>query len=253
MSANSKSPSKPLASPRAPASSLRAEIEAFAAKTRAARAAQPGGRLIFAMDATASRQPTWDLAVTLQASMFDAIKTIGGLHVQLVYFRDLDECRAGHWASDPAALGRQMSAITCRAGSTQIQKVLKHTLRQATEGKVSALVFVGDAMEENPDVLVSLAGELAQHSVPVFIFHEGDDATAHACFEEIAKITRGAVCQFGSGSAAELRELLQAIAVFVAGGIAALQDYTKTRSSVAPLLLGLRRAAEFQQSQEKRS
>ena len=83
---SSKPPSQKFASPSALASPLRAEIEAFAAKTRAARAAQPGGRLVFAMDATASRQPTWDLAVTLQASMFDAIKTIGGLHVQLAVF-----------------------------------------------------------------------------------------------------------------------------------------------------------------------
>ena len=107
---------------------------------------------------------------------------------------------------------------------------------------MSALVYVGDAMEENPDALMSLAGELAQHSVPVFIFQEGDDSKAHTCFEEIAKITRGAVCQFGPGSAAELRDLLQAIAVFVAGGIAALQDYTKNHTSAAPLLLDLRRS-----------
>jgi hypothetical protein len=45
------------------------------------------GRLIFAMDATMSRQPTWDLALGLQADMFHAVKEVGSLDVQLVYFR----------------------------------------------------------------------------------------------------------------------------------------------------------------------
>jgi hypothetical protein len=236
MSANSKSPSQPLASPPAPASPLRAEIEAFAAKTRAARAAQPGGRLIFAMDATGSRQPTWDTAVTLQADMFKAIKTIGNLQIQLIYFRSLDECRASHWLSDPAALARQMAKIVCQSGHTQICKVLKHALRQAETGKVSALVYVGDAMEENADELIGLAGELAKHALPVFLFQEGDDAGARACFREIAAITHGGYAPFGKGSAAELRELLRAVAVFAAGGHGALENYAKGRAGPTLLL-----------------
>ena len=57
----------------------RAEIESFLAKVKSlAPSTEPGrrGRLIFALDATMSRQPTWDTACRLQADMF----TRGGRH-----------------------------------------------------------------------------------------------------------------------------------------------------------------------------
>ena len=45
------------------------------------------GRLIFAMDATASRQPTWDLATEIQGEMFSATSDAGGLSIQLAFYR----------------------------------------------------------------------------------------------------------------------------------------------------------------------
>ena len=78
-----------------------------------------GGRLIFALDATASPQPTWDSACQLQADMFREAAGIGGLDVQLVYYRDRDECRAIA-AQRLAAL---MERIDCHTGLTEIGKV----------------------------------------------------------------------------------------------------------------------------------
>src|SRR4029450_3766751 len=78
------------------------------------------GRLIFALDATASREQTWDTACKLQADMFREAASAGGLDLQLVYYRGLDECRASRWVSDPARLGKIMSTIMCRSGETQI-------------------------------------------------------------------------------------------------------------------------------------
>src|SRR5215831_20959776 len=80
------------------------------------------GRIIFALDATASRQPTWDTACKLQAEMFREVATIGGLDMQLVYYRGLGECRASRWISHPDQLAKTMSQITCAAGETQIGK-----------------------------------------------------------------------------------------------------------------------------------
>jgi hypothetical protein len=182
-----------------------------------------------------SRRPTWDLALAVQAEMFNAVKTIGGLDVQLVFFRGFDECRSSRWVSDAAGLARLMTAVDCRGGYTQIRKVLNHALREAGSTKVGALVYVGDAMEENADELCHLAAQLALHSVPVFLFQEGNDGEARVCFAEIARLTRGAACRFGPGSARELRELLEAVAVYAAGGQPALQDYAKGRT--APTLL----------------
>jgi hypothetical protein len=181
------------------------------------------GRLIFAMDATMSRQPTWDMALALQADMFDAVKAVGGLDVQLVYFRGAGECRSSRWVSDPAALAALMTRVHCAGGYTQIRKVLSHARTESTKKPVNALVYVGDCMEEDVDDLCGRAGELALLGVPVFLFQEGADARAEKAFREIARLTKGAYCRFDAGSATQLKELLSAVAVYAAGGRKALQ------------------------------
>ncbi len=180
------------------------------------------GRLIFALDATMSRQPTWDLAQSLQAKMFQAAEGLGGLDVQLVYFRGLNECRASSFVSGGKGLAALMSRIGVRGGTTQIRKVLAHARDEARRAKVGALVYVGDAMEENPDTLAALAGELALQGVKAFMFQEGQDPAARRAFSEIARLTGGAYGAFDAGAAARLQSLLRAAAAYAAGGHAAL-------------------------------
>ncbi len=201
-----------------------AEVADFVAKmkTLAPAAGAGRGRLIFAMDATMSRAPTWDMALQLQGDMFRAVKEVGGLDVQLVYFRGLGECRASKWVSDPDALARLMTSVSCHGGLTQIGKVLTHALNESGTRKVNALVYVGDCMEESVDQLCARSGELALLGVPVFLFQEGDDTNAERAFREIARLTKGAFCRFDRGSARQLRELLTAVAVYAAGGRKAL-------------------------------
>jgi hypothetical protein len=187
------------------------------------RAGAGRGRLIFAMDATMSRQPTWDMALALQVDMFKTVKAVGGLDVQLVYFRGTAECRASKWVSDPDALAQLMTQVACAGGYTQIRKVLSHARAEAAKRSVNALVYVGDCMEEEIDDLCGRAGELALLGVPAFLFQEGTDARAATAFGEIARLTKGAYCRFDAGSAAQLRELLAAVAVYAAGGRQALQ------------------------------
>jgi hypothetical protein len=223
-----------------PESSSRNEIDAFLHRLRglAPMPSSGNGRLIFAMDATMSRQPTWDMALALQADMFQAVKDVGGLDVQLVFFRGYDECRASKWVSDAGALARLMTAVECRGGFTQIRKVLQHALNEAKakSGRVNAMVFVGDAMEEDIDHLANLAGELGLLGVPVFLFQEGQNGKAGQAFKEIARLTRGATCRFGPGAAAELKELLQAVAVYAAGGRKALENFAGGRKASTLLL-----------------
>jgi hypothetical protein len=182
------------------------------------------GRLIFAMDATMSRQPTWDMALALQAEMFKAVKAVGGLDVQLIFFRGSGECRASRWVSDPDALAQLMTRVSCAGGFTQIRKVLSHAREEAGKKPVNALVYVGDCMEEDIDELCGGAGELALLGVPAFLFQEGDDPAAQTTFREIARLTKGAYCGFDAGSAAQLRDLLSAVAVYAAGGRKALAE-----------------------------
>ncbi len=190
------------------------------------------GRLVFAMDATMSRQPTWDMALKLQADMFLTVKSIGGLDVQLIYFRSFDECRASKWVSDPEALARLMTGMRCLGGFTQIRKVLTHTRKEAEKQKVNALVYVGDCMEEDIDHLANLAGELGLLGVPAFMFQEGHDQPAERAFREIARLTKGAYCRFDAGSADQLRELLRAVAAYAAGGQKALESSARGRGQL---------------------
>jgi hypothetical protein len=220
--------------------SPRAEIDAFLQRARTlAPPLAPGerGRLIFAMDATMSRQPTWDTACRLQAEMFREAAFIGGLDVQLLYFRGFSECRASPWVSQAERLGELMSRIDCRGGHTQIGKVLAHARRETAKTKVQALVYVGDAMEEAVDDLSASAGELGLLGVPALMFHEGHDAVAERAFREIARLTRGAYCRFDLGAADVLRELLRAAAVYAAGGMKALRDLSQRQHAGATLLL----------------
>jgi len=218
-----------------PAVSARSEIDAFLKEAgKIAPSAQARGRLIFALDATMSRQPTWDLACELQAEMFEAAAAVGGLAVQLVYFRGVGESRASPFVANARALRDLMIKISCRGGQTQIRKVLGHVRREAEKRPVAALAYVGDAMEENPDHLCQLAGELGLLGVRAFMFHEGSDPTAERTFREIAKLTGGAYLPFNRASAAELRALLNAVATYAAGGLKALEG---SKGAGARLLL----------------
>jgi hypothetical protein len=201
-------PSKP--------SDKRAAIDAFLAKARTPAAR---GRLVFAIDATGSRQATWDTACQLQGEMFQEVATVGGLDIQLIYYRGLRECSASRWVSDAQTLAGLMEGINCQVGHTQIGRVLDHARKENIRQKVAAMVFVGDCCEEEPADLYAAAREL---EVPVFLFQEGDDPTATKVFREIAQLTKGAHCRFDPGSARQLAELLRAVAVYAAGGRQAL-------------------------------
>lgn len=216
-----------------------AEVAAFLAKMKSIAPAPAGdrGRLLFAMDATMSRAPTWDMALSLQGEMFAAVKEVGGLDVQLIYFRGTGECRASKWVSDPDALARLMRSVACQGGLTQIGKVLSHAIEETGKRRVNAVVYVGDSMEEDVDRLCARAGELALLGVPVFVFQEGGDELAARAFREIARITKGAFCRFDRGSARQLRDLLTAVATFAAGGRKALMALGKQSGGAGARLL----------------
>ncbi len=218
-----------------PQKSSKAAIDAFVERVRSTPAIKAGGergRLIFAMDATASREPSWDRACQIQGEMFSETAALGGLDIQLCYYRGFGEFEASAWLSSAEALLQRMTSVTCRGGYTQIEKVLRQAISETRAKKVQALVFVGDCMEEDVDKLCHLAGQLGVLGVPAFLFHEGAEPGAQRAFKEIARLTRGAYCPFDATSAAQLRDLLSAVAVYAAGGQAALQDFSKARGEV---------------------
>jgi hypothetical protein len=208
---------------RTPSTPSASRAASFLAAAVAANKAAGRGRLIFALDATASRECMWDTARRLQGDMFHEVAAIGGLDVQLVYYRDLDECRASRWVSRPEQLADLMAKITCRTGITQISRVLAHAKRETKTNKVQALVFVGDAMEEKLGELRDAAAELRRLGVPAFMFQEGDDPRVERAFREIARVTHGAFARFDPNAPDQLRELLRGAATFAVGGTDALK------------------------------
>lgn len=208
----------------------KAEVDAFLDDLARVPAQAPGvaaGRLLFAMDATASREAMWDQAIATQGEMFEATRGVGNLILQLAFFRGFGEFKVSAWQSDPDTIRRLMSSVYCMAGETQIEKVLKHARNEAGRAGVRALVYVGDCCEENIDRLGALAGELGLLGVPAFMFHEGVDPLAERAFRHIAKLSGGAYAHFDASSAGALKRLLGAVAVFAAGGQAALDAYAK--------------------------
>lgn len=225
--------------------SSRSEVDAFLARVRTMPAPDGEGRrgrLIFALDATASRKPTWDRACHIQAEMFHETAALGGLDVQLVFYRGFRECKSSRWHSDPAALGRVMTGVACLGGQTQIGKVLNHARAETGKQRVHAVIFVGDAFEEDIDAVCHTAGELGVLGVPVFLFHEGGHPIAADAFRQIARLTHGAYCPFDAGSADRLKDLLAAVAVYAAGGRKALADYGARRGEAVRLLTSQLRA-----------
>ena len=202
---------------------LRPDVKSFLAKagSNAPPVVRPGDtqRILFALDATASREPTWDLAMHLHAELFRAAAdSVPAAQVQLVYYRGFQEFHVSPWLSSAAQLLGNMTSVRCHGGLTQISRVLRHALREAKRERVKAAVFIGDACEEPPAELIAAAGKLALFNLPFFVFQEGRDARAAETFQAVARITGGAYAPFAAGSADELRALFGIVARYAAHG-----------------------------------
>lgn len=219
----------------APTSSSRSNIDEFlAAAAKLPVTPDSGrGRLIFALDATMSRQATWDMAQGVQGRMFATAAAHGGLDVQLVYYRGFSECKASRFVTGGQSLASLMTKIGVGAGQTQIEKVLRHVLEETRKTPVRALVFVGDAMEERLDVLAGLAAEIGLLGVKAFLFQEGRDSIAEQAFRKIALLTGGAYATFDLSSPERLIALLTAAAAYAAGGRCALEFEARARGAAA--------------------
>ena len=215
--------------------SSRGEIDSFLKKSRNLtefQRRQP--RLLFAIDATASRQPTWDHACQQQQAMFRAASRIASLRVQLCYYRGFNEFFASPWLDSSEQLARTMGGVFCEGGHTQIARLLRHAMKEHRKSTVRALVFIGDALEENPDTLCQLAGQCGLLRLPLFMFQEGRDPAVEGCFRQMCRLSGGAYARFDQHSADALAALLGAVASFAAGGRVALE---KQGGESAKLLL----------------
>jgi len=211
----------------------RKAIDQFLAKVKSTPPAirKGHGRLLFAIDATMSRQRLWDQASQLQAEMLLAAGQESELQIQFAYYRGLMEFYHSAWVDKPQQLTDEMTQVYCQAGQTQIARLLTHISQEARQHKVNAAVFVGDAMEENGSSLYKLAGQLALQGTPLFVFQEGYDPEVESVFTKMAQLSGGAYCRFDAGSVAQLKELLGAVAEYAKGGYLALENYMQRQGA----------------------
>jgi len=195
------------------------------------------GRVIFALDATASRQSTWDHACHIQNKMFLATGEVDNLALKLCYFRGFQEFQSSKWLTQASQLQQVMAQVHCMAGHTQITKVLQLALNETRITPVQAVIFIGDSLEENANTLCKLAGELGLHKTPVFIFQEGGDVTAKRTFTSITRLSGGAYHHFDGHSSELLKQLLVAVAIFASKGRDGLQRYVEHKGKAAKYLL----------------
>ena len=216
--------------------SSRDDVQNFLQKVSNMPVSSGDARLVFALDATASRQATWDTASQLQTEMFVSAQSLGGLQVQLCYFRGFGEFYSSSWQSSPDALLNTMTGITCQAGATQLQRLLRHVITENDRNKIKCVVYIGDAMEENIDILAHLAGKLGLLNIRLFMFQERGDPIARQAYLEMSRLAGGAYCQFDAASADQLKDLLRAVAIYAAGGMKALVDFSKKSHKTVKLL-----------------
>ncbi len=200
------------------------EIDSFLRKSRdITRFRQQQPRLLFAIDATASRQPTWDRACHQQQAMFREAARVASLRVQLCYYRGFNDFFASDWIDSAERLGALRGGVYCEGGHTQIARLLRHAQAEHARSAIRAVVFIGDAVEENPDTLCNLAGQCGIRSLPLFMFQEGPDPAVEQCFRQMSRVSKGAYARFDQHSASTLASLLGAVASFAAGGRPALE------------------------------
>lgn len=194
------------------------------------------GRLVVALDLTGSREPTLKQARVATAGMFEAIKSVGAIEVQLAYYRGANECRSTRWHDNPARLSETMQKLACETGQTQIARILNLVL--AEKQPVAGVVFVGDHCEEEPSGLISLATKLRRRSTPLFVFHECADnnqpsLNAKPVFKAMAEASGGVYVEFKPDSGAVLREVLSSVAAFSAAGIEGVNQIEAPRTPEA--------------------
>ncbi|MGD0076913.1 MAG: VWA domain-containing protein [Candidatus Binataceae bacterium] len=204
--------------------------------------ALPKGRLIFALDATQSREATWAIARTVTADMFRAAAPVGKLDVKLMHFRGGHEspasCRYSKWVGSGEQLVQLINKIDCQSGPTQIGKVLNHALDEIKQVPVGALVFIGDAMEEDLETLAAQALKLGNAGCPIYIFHEdhrdltgAPDTRTRNAFKLLALKSGGEYFEFSpatSRAVDQLTEQLGAVARLAVGDTEALERIAAT-------------------------
>ena len=194
-------------------------------------------RLVFAFDATASREPAWDAARQVTDALFSALP--GQLDVALAVHGGGLVHTFTEFSSDARVFRDQAAAVTCRAGSTALISVMEQVRAHAG---VKVLLYIGDCFEEVPSAAFEQAEALRLRGVRAILFHDAvtGNQQARLVFEEIARRTGGACLDFHGANPGDLRDILEAVAVLAYGGVKMLEQKRQQLPGAHRLLLSLK-------------
>ena len=196
--------------------------DAFLDKVRAAKVVKPldrsavpkkTPRLVFAFDATASREPAWDEARQITDRLFCSLP--GGLDIALAVHGGNTVHTFTPFSSDARSFRDQAAGISCIAGMTRLCTILRRTI---DAGGVKVLLYIGDTYEEDSAEAFALADRCKLHGIRVLILADRADAHALEVFHGIAARTDGAVLDFRAVPLKDMGDVLEAVAALAAGG-----------------------------------
>jgi hypothetical protein len=199
-------------------------------------------RLVFAFDATASREQVWKYATKLTDRLL--CKLPGELDVALAVHGGGRVHTFTRFSSNARKLRDKAAGIRCEPGGTRLLDILARVVEM---DRVGVVVYIGDAFEESEKQARRVADALLVKETRVIIFHDcgrrGRNASAvdeaPPAFAEIAERSGGALLSFDASAMDRLAEQLEAVAVLAVGGVKAVEEREATMPAAGALLQSL--------------
>jgi hypothetical protein len=191
-------------------------------------------RLVFAVDATASREPAWAAARQVTDALVRALP--GELDVALAVHGGSRVHTFTEFTNSPATLRDRAAGVACLAGMTRLLPILATSLKRQA---VRVIVYCGDVFEENLGAGRELADSLGARGVKLIVLHDTADPSARRdaeVFWDLAKRTGGCVLPFDANAPGKLRDLLSAVAVYAVGGEQLLREKREALPGAVALL-----------------
>ena len=179
-------------------------------------------RLVFAVDATASREPAWAAARQVTDALVKALP--GELDVALAVHGGSRVHTFTAFTSDASTLRDRAAGVACHAGMTRLLPILATSLKQQS---VRVVIYIGDVFEESLPQGRQLADAMGGRGTKLIVLHDTADPGARRdaeVFWDLAKRTGGCVLPFDAGASGKLRDILSAVAVYAVGGEKLLRE-----------------------------
>jgi hypothetical protein len=192
-------------------------------------------RLLFAVDATASRESAWNTAKRLTDTLFTAVPD--RCPISLAVHGGSRVHTFTPFTTNAASLRSKAASVQCEAGGTTLLPILRRALALTDIGTI---VYVGDHFEESKREAFGLAQLLAGQRTRLIVLHDGRNNATRAFFRLLAEATEGTVLPFDANAVDGLRDLLHAVVVMTVHGLDHLRSHEAHIKGATLLLQHLR-------------